>query len=78
MTSALGPVSQTLEADVREWVRKHGILVWLDLDNHYSGFVDRLMALRAQGELPYAVHAYRGSYLELLLSLEALAGRESP
>ncbi len=73
MTTDLGPVSKTLEADLREWVRKHGILVLLDLDNHYSGFVDRLILLRAQGELSYEVRAYRGSYLELLLSLESLA-----
>ena len=31
------------------------------------------MLLRAHGELPYEVRAYRGSYLDLLLSLEALA-----
>jgi hypothetical protein len=72
MTTNLGPVSKTLEADVREWVRKHGIVVWLDLDNHYCGFIDRLMLLRKQGELPYEVRAYRGSYLELLLALEPL------
>jgi len=31
------------------------------------------MLLRAQGELPYEVRAFRGSYLELLLALEPLA-----
>jgi len=74
MTTALGPVSRALEADLREWVRKHGIVVWLDLDNHYSGFVDRLARLREEGDLPYAVRGYRGSHLELMLSLEGLAG----
>jgi hypothetical protein len=72
MTTNLGPISKTLEADVREWVRKHGIVVWLDLDKHYSAFIDRLMLLRKQGELPYEVRAYRGSYLELLFALEPL------
>lgn len=37
----LGPVSQVLEAELRAVIRKHGVLVWLDLDDHYSGFVDR-------------------------------------
>ena len=25
-----GPVSAALEADLRSWVRRHGIVVWLD------------------------------------------------
>ncbi len=66
----LGPVSRTLEAELRSCVRKHGILVWLDLDDHYGSFVDQLVELRADGEMPYAVHGYRGSFLELLLALE--------
>ncbi len=68
----LGPVSLTLEADLRDWIRRRGIVLWLDLDNHYSGFVDRLMELRRVGELPYDVHAFRGSHLELLFALESL------
>ena len=67
---AIGPVSAALEADVRNWVRKHGIVLWLDLDNHYGAFVDRLIGLRAAESLPYEVKAYRGSHLELLLELE--------
>ncbi|WP_373510960.1 BREX-6 system phosphatase PglZ [Thiocapsa sp.] len=63
-------MSRTLEAQLRTDVRKHGILVWLDLDDHYGNFVDRLIRLRGDGELPYAVHGYRDSFLELLLALE--------
>lgn len=74
-----GPVSAALEADVRNQTRKHGVVVWLDLDDHYTSFVDRLTELRAAGALPYAVHAYRGSFLELLLALEHVAsGSERP
>jgi hypothetical protein len=69
-----GPVSTALEADLREWIRKHGVAVWLDLDGHYSAFVDRLVEARAAGELDYDVRAFRGSYLALMLSLEGLAG----
>ena len=74
-----GPVSAALEADVRTWTRKHGVVVWLDLDGHYTSFVDRLASAREAGTLPYAVHAYRGSFLELLLALERVAsGSERP
>lgn len=72
--SALGPVSATLEADLRGWVRRHGIVLWLDLDAHYTDFVDRLATLRAAGSLPYDVRAFRGSHLELMLALEGLEG----
>jgi hypothetical protein len=66
----LGPVSTLLESQVREVIRKHGIVVWLDADDHYSAFVDELLARSRAAALPYAVHAYRGSFLELLLALE--------
>src|SRR3954454_9425768 len=75
MTSTdLGPVSATLESDLRTWVRRHGIVLWLDLDHHYTSFVDRLMDLRGAGSLPYDVHAFRGSYRELLPAPEPLEG----
>ena len=74
-----GPVSAALEADLRTQVRRNGIVIWLDLDNNYSGFVDRLIALKGEGQLPYDVRAFRGSYMQLLFSLEGLAcGTEKP
>lgn len=75
--SSAGPVSAALEADLRTWVRRHGVVVWLDLDGHYTGFVDRLLQRRAAGELPYEVAAFRGSHLALMMALEgAAAGAE--
>jgi hypothetical protein len=68
-----GPVSAALEGDLRGWVRRHGVVVWLDLDAHYTRFVDRLIAARAAGECLYEVRAWRGSYLELLLALDGVA-----
>jgi hypothetical protein len=68
-----GPVSEALESDVRSWVRKHGVVVWLDGDGHYSSLVDRLVQARASGNLPYEVKAFRGSHLDLMLSLDGLA-----
>lgn len=69
-----GPVSEFLEADVRGAIRRNRIVFWLDVDDHYSSFVDRLMAARAAGALPYPVYAFRGSYLELMLALQGVAG----
>ncbi|MCY2995954.1 MAG: BREX-6 system phosphatase PglZ [Planctomycetota bacterium] len=74
MPATLGPVSAVLEADLRDWVRKRGVVLWLDVDNHYSDFVNNLRKLRASGNVPYEVQAFRGSHLELMLALETLTG----
>ena len=68
-----GPVSKALEADLRAWVRKHGIAPWLDADGHYRKFVERLIVSNAERELPYEVRAFRGSYLDLMMELEGVA-----
>jgi hypothetical protein len=68
-----GPVSAALETDLRTWVRQHGIAVWLDSKGRYTGFVDRLVAARKAGELPYEVRAFRGSHLALMMQLEGIA-----
>ncbi|MTD57407.1 BREX-6 system phosphatase PglZ [Amycolatopsis pithecellobii] len=74
-----GPVSATLEKDLRSWVRKQGLVMWLDQAGQYSEFVDRLQALRSAGALPYEVHAFRGSHLALMLALDGVAaGTEKP
>ena len=73
-----GPVSAALEADLRSFVRRHGLAVWLDLDGHYTGFVDGLMAARAAGHLDYDVQAFRGSHLALMHALAELTGGVEP
>ena len=78
MSLSLGPVSDTLEAEVRNAVRKHRIVVWLDADESYCDFVDNLIQLRNTDQIPYDVKAYRGSHLELLLSIERYATTTSP
>lgn len=79
MSDAMGPVSARLEEEVRAKVSRGGLVVWLDADGAYTGFVDRLIARRAAKELPYEVRAYRGSHLELMMALEdAAAGIEAP
>jgi PglZ domain len=68
-----GPVSAALEADLRLAVLRNGIVVWLDQAGDYTGFAERLRALRATGALPYQVHAFRGSHLALMLELDGVA-----
>ncbi len=80
MSDLLGPVSAALDDALRGAISGGGLVVWLDADEHYSGFVDRLIARRAAGDLPYYdVKAYRGSHLELMLALEhAAIGTDKP
>ena len=66
-------MSASLEADLRSWVRRHSIVVWLDQAGTYSEFVERLQALRAAGALPYQVQAFRGSHLALMMALDGVA-----
>ncbi len=73
-----GPVSEAIEAELRTWVRKHGVVLWLDADDHYAALVDRLAQARSDDRLPYDVFAFKGSYLELSLQLEPLAGGFPP
>ena len=37
-----GPVSSALEAELRERVARHGLVIWLDVDNHYCDFVEAI------------------------------------
>ncbi|WP_323684112.1 BREX-6 system phosphatase PglZ [Lamprobacter sp.] len=74
----LGPVSSLLESQLRASVRRHGVVVWLDLDDQYSAFADRLQQLHREATLPYPVYGYRGSFLELLLALESETGAVDP
>ena len=68
-----GPVSAALEADLRSWVRRQGVVIWLDQGGHYTAFVDRLKMARDAGTLPYEVRAFRGSHLALMMVLDGVA-----
>ncbi len=74
MSTGMGPVSTRLETEVRDQVRRQGLVVWLDVDDNYSSFVDNLAAARGDGKFPYEVVAYRGSHLHLVMSLDSIAG----
>lgn len=60
--------SRTLAAELTKKVRERGLVLWVDAEGHYEGFVDALG--QAPLEFPYPVVGYRRSYLELMLALE--------
>ncbi len=69
-----GPVSEAMEREIFDEVRRKGIVVWLDKDAAFTQFVDALEvkqdALRAKC-LPFIpVVPFRGSFLDLLIKLE--------
>jgi len=66
------PISAALEQEVRGELRRRGIVVWLDRDDCYSGFVDALAGGYARGDFPYPVVPFRGSFLSTMLALEDL------
>lgn len=64
-----GPVSAALQAELTQEVQRHSIVVWLDKDGSYNGFVDKLAEMHQAGQYPYPVVAFRGSFLETLFAL---------
>jgi hypothetical protein len=65
-----GAVSKALEQEILGELRRQGVVVWLDKDKSYTGFVDDLIAKQAKGEFPFPVVGFRGSFLDLLFKLE--------
>ncbi len=61
------PVSRALERELRAKLRS-GLQVWLDKEERYSGFVDRLREAEGDGAFVPVV-AYRGSFLQMLEDL---------
>ena len=35
-----GPASRLLERELKKAVKEQGLVIWLDVEDHYSGFVD--------------------------------------
>lgn len=65
-----GLVAGALEQELLGELRRHGTVVWLDQAGVYTPFVDALGAHAKEGNFPFPVVAFRGSFLELLLALE--------
>ncbi len=65
-----GLLSAAIEEEITSELRRRGIVVWLDRDQHYTTLVDRLIERRAAGDFPFPVVGFRGSFLDLLVRLE--------
>lgn len=70
--SERNPVSSSLEEALSTEVRRHGHVVWLDREGHYTGFVDVLARGATRGGFSAPVVPLRGSHLEVMLALEPL------
>ena len=66
MTNA---IAAYLEEDIKDKLRRHGIIVWLDANSRYTEFVDSLIARHQTGDFDFPAIGFRGSYLEMLLQL---------
>jgi hypothetical protein len=63
------PVSDLLAAELSAELSRRGLVIWLDRDRHYTGFVDELVSRHQAGQLDYPVVAFNGSFLEIMLAL---------
>lgn len=69
--SQLGPIAGVLEEEIKEKLRQRGIVVWLDRQGHYTDYVDQLVERYEAEDFFAPVVPFRGSFLEMLLALEA-------
>lgn len=74
----LKPASARLERDLYEFVKTHGLAIWLDASSNYVSFVRGLSERAAAGEFPFPVLAFEGSFMELLLTLEPYGNGLTP
>ena len=72
------PVTSHLEAELRDYTRQHGLVVWLDKEGLYSTLTDELAQRHEDGSFPFPVVGLRGSYLEAMLKLERLFDTVDP
>lgn len=76
-SSPLGPITATLEEELKQKLRQRSLVIWLDKDGVYTPYVDRLVERHAQGEFFAPVVPFRGSYLEMLFALEPYGNGEN-
>jgi PglZ domain len=76
--SRQGLIAAQLEELVKAELRSHGLIVWLDKDNHYSQFALQLAEQHRQGKFFAPVISYQGSYLRMVLALEKYFKGQDP
>lgn len=69
-------VSRTLADEVKRKVRESGLVVWLDAERQYVELADALA--KGAHDFQYPMVALRGSYLEVMLALEAYGNDLQP
>ena len=72
------PVSAHLVAELREYTRQHGLVVWLDKEGLYTDLTDDLARQHTDGAFPFPVVGVRGSYLDAMMQLERLFDTVDP
>ena len=72
------PVSEQLIAELREYTRQHGLVVWLDKEGLYTHLADDLALQHADSAFPFPVVGLRGSYLDAMMQLERLFDTVDP
>ncbi|RKH44282.1 BREX-6 system phosphatase PglZ [Corallococcus sicarius] len=70
MSTPSGQVSAFLELKLLSALNDKKLVVWLDAESTYTGFVDELRKRAQAKQFPVPVLAFRGSFLELMLALE--------
>jgi len=74
MSTPAGPVSAFLEQKLLATLNDKKLVLWLDAEGSYTGFVDALRQRAGAKQFPVPVLAFRGSFLELMLALEHEGG----
>ncbi len=65
-----GPITSALEEEIKQKLRKRGVVIWLDKHNVYSDYVDSLIERYQQKDFLFPAVAFRGSFLEMMFALE--------
>lgn len=72
------PISDRLLTELTNAALRSGAVLWLDGSGDYTAWVDALLAGATQHPRRVALHAYRGSYLDLLLRIDRAAAGTTP
>ena len=49
----MSAIASYLENDVKQSIRRQGIVLWLDADSRYTEFVDRLITRHQAGDFDF-------------------------
>ncbi len=58
----MGIVAEHIKKKLEQDIRTKGLLVWLDKENEFLPLVDNWIQQRKEGQFPYDIFAFRGSF----------------